>query len=293
VTVVELAGHLMNMQLDAGASAMLRRDLERQGIACLVGRSAARIEPDRVVLDDGSQVECERVVVAAGVRAETTLARAAGLECERGIVVDDELRTSAPGVWSVGECAQHRGIVYGLWAPLAEQARVAGACIAGDPAAFHGAVQATTLKVSGVDVYAGGGSAGAAPPGHDEIVLSDTRRGIYRRLVLDGDRLTGGVLVGDASGARQLTELLRSGDEVPFELLEGAGAAAKPLSDDPAATVCSCNAVTVGEVQTAIRRGGLHTVAQVGVVTRATTGCGGCTADVQQLLRIAQSSATA
>jgi NAD(P)H-nitrite reductase large subunit len=169
---------------------------------------------------------------------------------------------------------------------------VAGALIAGDPGAFHGMVQATTLKVSGVDVYAGGGSAAVAAPGHDEIVLSDTRRGIYRRLVLDGDRLVGGVLVGDASAARQLSELLRSGDEVPFELLEGGGVAAKPLSEDPGATVCSCNGVTVGDVQSAIRRSGLQTVAQVGVVTRATTGCGGCTADVEQLLGAARATVT-
>ena len=163
VTVVELAGHLMNMQLDAGAAAILRRDLERQGIACLHraqrGADRARSRRARRRLRD----RCSRVIVAAGVRAETTLARAAGMQCARGIVVDDELRTSAPSVWAVGECAEHRGTVYGLWAPLAEQARVAGARIAGDPGAFHGAVQATTLKVSGVDVYAGGGSAGAAP----------------------------------------------------------------------------------------------------------------------------------
>ena len=284
VTVVELAGHLMNLQLDAGAATILRRDLERQGIACSLNRSATRIEADRVVLDDGSELRCTRVVVAAGVRAETTLARTAGLRCERGIVVDDELRANAPGVWAVGECAEHRGIVYGLWAPLAEQARVAGAHIAGDPGAFHGAVQATTLKVSGVDVYAGGGSGGAAPAGHDEIVLSDTRRGIYRRLVLDGNRLTGGVLVGDASAARKLSELLRTGSDVPADLLEPGGAPAEPIAADPTATICSCNGVTVGEVQAAIRRDGLKTVAQVGARTRASTGCGGCTADVQELL---------
>lgn len=291
VTVVELAGHLMNMQLDAGAATMLRRDLERQGIACMLGRSAARITPTGVVLDDDSFLKCSRVVIAAGVRAETTIAREAGLQCRRGIVVDDELRTSAPGVWAVGECAEHRGIVYGLWAPLAEQARVAGARIAGDPGVFHGAVQATTLKVSGVDVYAGGGSAGAAPPGHDEIVLSDTRRGIYRRLVLDGDRLVGGVLIGDTSAARQLSDLLRSGDDVPHALLDAGSKAAKPLADDPAATVCSCNAVTVGEVQAAILRDGLTTVAQVGLRTRATTGCGGCSGDVLSLLSAANTAA--
>ena len=199
------------------------------------------------------------------------------------MLVDDNLRASAPGVWAVGECAEHRGTVYGLWAPLAEQARVAGARIAGDPAAFHGTTVATTLKVGGVDVYAGGASAGVAPDGCDEIVVSDTRRGVYSRLVLDGDRLAGAALVGDARAARHLSELLRSGAEMPSDLL-APGTALAAVAADPAATLCSCNAVTVGEVQVAIRRDGLRTVAQVGLRTRATTGCGGCAADVQQLL---------
>ena len=286
VTVVELAPQLMGQQLDAGAAAMLQRTLTEQGIACRLGRSAARIEAARVVLDDGEELPATRVVVAAGVRPEVSLARAAGLPVERGIVVDDALRAGAPSVWAIGECAEHRGIVYGLWSPLAEQARVAGAGVAGDPAAFHGAVTATTLKVSGVDVYAGGDSAAPAPGGHDEFVQSDTRSGIYRRLVLDGERLTGAALVGDVSAARQLSELLRTGDPVPAELLTSGGAITSPvaLAADPSATLCSCNAVTVGEVQTAIRRDGLSTIAQVGLRTRATTGCGGCSADVQSLL---------
>ena len=284
VTVVEVADRLMGQQLDAGAAATLRRALEAQGMTFVLGRSAARIERDRVVLDDGSELAATRVVVAAGVRAETSLARAAGIACNRGIVVDDALRTSAPSVWAVGECAEHRGTVYGLWAPLAEQARVAGAGVAGDPGAFHGAVQVTTLKVSGVDVYAGGASAAVIGDGRDEIVHSDTRRGVYSRLVLDGDRLVGSSLVGDASGARRMSELLRSGDDVPADLLAGGAASAAPIDLDPAITLCSCNDVTVGEVQAAIRRDGLSTVAQVGRQTRATTGCGSCTTDVQALL---------
>ncbi|HVF78864.1 MAG TPA: molybdopterin-dependent oxidoreductase [Solirubrobacteraceae bacterium] len=288
VTVVELAPQLMGQQLDAGAAAMLQRTLTQQGIACRLGRSAARIEADRVVLDDGEELRATRVVVAAGVHPEVTLARAAGLAVKRGIVVDDTLCTSAASVWSVGECAEHDGVVYGLWSPLAEQSRVAGAGIAGDPATFHGAVQATTLKVSGVDVYAGGASAGAAPAGHDEFVLSDTRSGIYRRLVLEGERLTGAALVGDVSAARELSELLRTGDAVPPAMLESGAARPNPeaLAADPAAMLCSCNAVTVGDAQSVIRRDGLSTVAQVGRRTRATTGCGGCTADVESLLEL-------
>jgi ferredoxin-nitrate reductase len=285
VTIVELGDQLMGQQLDAGAAAMLQRTLQSQGIACRLGRSAARIESDRVLLDDGDELPATRVIVAAGVRAETALARTAGIEVRRGIVVDDELRTSAPSVWSVGECAEHRGIVYGLWSPLAEQARVAGAGVAGDPGVFHGAVQATTLKVSGVDVYAGGESAAQLPEGHDEIVMSDTRRGIFRRLVLDGDRLTGAALVGDVGAARRLTELLRTGEAVPSDMLDSrSGPSAESLAADPAATLCSCNAVSVGDVLTAIRRDGLSTVAQVGTRTRATTGCGGCTSDIEALL---------
>ena len=291
VTVVELAPQLMGQQLDAGAAAMLERTLSRQRIDCRLGRSAARIEADRVVLEDGEELPATRVVVAAGVRPEVSLAQAAGLPVRRGVVVDDTMRAGAAGVWAVGECAEHGGVVYGLWSPLAEQARVAGAGVAGDPAVFHGAVQATTLKISGVDVYAGGASAAAAAEGHDEIVTSDTRSGTYRRLVLDGERLTGAALVGDVSGARKLSELLRSGEPVPSHLLApgaaGAAAAAQ-LSADPAAVLCSCNAVTVGDVQAAIRRDGLRTVAQVGRRTRAATGCGGCTADVQTLLAAAQ-----
>ena len=267
---------------------MLQRALTQQGIACRLGRNAARIEADRVVLDDGEELPATRVVVAAGVRPEVSLARTAGLAVRRGIVVDDTLRTDAPSVWAVGECAEHDGVVYGLWSPLAEQARVAGAGVAGDPAAFYGAVQATTLKVSGVDVYAGGASAGSAPAGHDEVVLSDTRSGIYRRLVLDGERLTGAALVGDVGAARELSALLRTGEPVPAELLASGGAGASPeaLAADPAATLCSCNGVSVGDAQKAIRRDGLSTVAQVGLRTRATTGCGGCSADVQSLLEL-------
>ncbi len=284
VTVVELAGHLMSQQLDAGAAAILLRALQAQRMTCVLGRSVARIERDRVVLDDGGEIEAARVVVAAGVRAETSLARAAGLECGRGVIVDDALRASAPAVWAVGECAEHRGVVYGLWSPLSEQARVAGAGVAGDPAAFHGAVAATTLKVSGIDVYAGGGSAGAPAAGHDEIVVSDTRRLVYSRLLVDGDRLRGAALVGDVSAARGLTDLLGTGAPVPANLLTPGSESVSMAAADPAATLCSCNVVTVGEVQAAISRDGLRTVAQVGRRTRATTGCGGCTADVQALL---------
>ena len=286
----------MGQQLDAGRRGDARSARwPRRSIGCRLGRSAIGIEADRVVLDDGEELPASRVVVAAGVRAETSLARAAGLPVARGIVVDDTLRAGAPGVWAVGECAEHRGVVYGLWAPLAEQARVAGARVAGDPAAFHGAVPADDAEglrrrrlrgrrlrrrrrpTATTSRRAQRHAARDLPPARAR------RRAAHRR----------GARRRRRRGARTLSELLRSGDPVPESML-GAGPAqpdAAQLAADPAATLCTCNAVSVGDVQAAIRRGGLRTVAQVGARTRATTGCGGCTADVQSLLAAAAVSA--
>jgi ferredoxin-nitrate reductase len=290
VTVVELADRLMAAQLDGGAGTLLRREVARLGLPALLGRSVAGIDPRSVTLDDGTELLADLVVVAAGIRPETALARAAGIECARGIIVDDELRTSVPNVFAVGECAEHRGTVYGLWAPLAEQARVAAAVVAGDPAAFHGATPATTLKVAGVDVFAGGRS--DAREGEDELVVSDTRRGIYRKLVLDGDRLTGAVLVGDTALARSLSELLRSGRAVPQELLDPLTPAARSSGPpaDPGATICSCNGVSRGAIDRAIVAGGLTTLEQVANATRASTGCGSCAIEVRAILAAHRSS---
>jgi len=283
VTVVELADRLMPQQLDGGAAALLRRQLEKLGLRFELGRSASAIEREAVTLDDGRVLPASLVVVAAGVRPETSLARAAGIECERAILVDDELRTSAPSVWAVGECAEHRGVVYGLWAPLAEQARAAGAAIAGDPAAFLGATPATTLKVAGVEVFAGGAQSSGAE--EDELTLSDTRRGVYRKLVLSGERVVGSTLIGDVTGAREFSVLLRDGGPAPAELLDlghsPAPRAAAPL--DEQAIVCSCNEVTGREILAAIRAG-LTTLPLIANTTRAMTGCGSCTADVRALL---------
>jgi ferredoxin-nitrate reductase len=282
VTVVELAERPMPQQLDRGAGAMLERALLGLGLQTRLGRSVAGIAADHVVLDDGETLEASLVVVATGVRPETTLARTAGIECRRGIVVDDQLRTSAPGVWAVGECAEHRGTVYGLWAPLADQARVAGADVVGDPAAFHGATPATTLKVAGVDLFAGG--AAAPDAAHDEILFADTRRRRYRKLVLDGDRLASATLLGDVAEAKTLSGLLRTGDPVPASMLTPMGAPGQAADDSPSAIVCSCNSVTRGQLIAAIRDGGFSTLSGLGRATRAGTGCGSCTADLEAML---------
>jgi NAD(P)H-nitrite reductase large subunit len=286
VGVVEAAPHLMPQQLDPAAGAMLARALERLGIESSCGTGAARCGPDGVELRDGRLVEAELTVVAAGVRPETSLAREAGLEVERGIVVDDQMRTSAPGVWAVGECAEHRGTVYGLWAPAAAQARVAGATLSGDPAAFHREVPATNLKVAGVDLFAGGGECERG----EELVWIDGRHGVYRRLVLDGERLAAATLLGDVSGARELSALLRSGDPVPERLLAPPGAAAEPPAPEPGDLVCSCNAVSRGEIEAAARARGSGSAAEIGRDTRAGTGCGSCIGEIEAILRERDSS---
>ena len=289
VTVVEAAGRLMPQQLDSGGAALLGRALDRLGLYAITGARVEAIDPTAVLLEDGERLPADVVVVAAGVRPETRLARSAGIECGRGILVDDSLRTSAPAVLAVGECAEHRGTVYGLWAPLAEQARAAGATACGDPAAFHGTATATTLKVAGVDVFAGG----AQSAGEDEVELlwSDGRRGNYRKLVLAGERLAGAVLVGDTAGGRELSALLRSGEPVPDALLAPPGAGdGEEREPDPAEILCSCNAVTSGEVAAAIGAGGLTTTAEVARATRASTGCGSCTGDVERALAAADAA---
>ncbi len=297
VTVVHLADRLMEQQLDAPAATLLQRALRDLGIRV---RTGARTETltgtgrvDGVALADGEHLPADMVVIAAGIRPEVDLARTAGLEVGRGVLVDDELRTSAAGVRAVGECAEHRGTVYGLWAPLLEQSRSLGASLAGQPAAFHGAALATTLKVAGIDLFCCGRVTAAERD--EEVLALDTRRGRYRRLLVDDTgRLAGGILLGDLRDARALRALLDDGDEVPAELLDGfadgpAGGYGDPseAAADPTVNICSCQGVTRGEIVSTVRDRRLTTVEQVAEHTRASTGCGGCRVDVEALLRAA------
>jgi ferredoxin-nitrate reductase len=288
VTVVERADRLMPQQLDAGAAALLRRAIEQRGVSLRLGCSVAAIEPEQLTLDDGELLSADLVVMAAGVVPAIELARRSGLRCARGVLVDDELRTSAPDVWAVGECAEHRGSVYALWAPLAEQARIAGAVVVGEPGAFAGAATATTLKVGGIELFAGG--VVDAGDGIDEVVMSDTRSGRYRRLLLDGDRLVGAILLGDCAGAPRLQTLLRTGEPIRAEAVNGlltsgaAGPSGRAGKPDPEEIVCSCNGVTRGTLCGAIAQGGLTSVAALGEATRAGTGCGSCKGELQALI---------
>ncbi len=293
-TVVHLADRLMEQQLDGPAASLLERALRDLQIKVLTSARTEAIagsgRVERVVLADGQELPADLVVVAAGIQPDVVLARTAGLEVDRGVLVDDELRTSAAGVRAVGECVEHRGTVYGLWSPLQEQARVLGASLAGQPTAFHGAAPATTLKVAGIELFCCGRVAAAERD--DEVLALDTRHRRYRRLlVADDGRLAGAILLGDLRDARALRELLRGGDEVPAPLLAGFADAPEGGYDDPtvadgdpAVNICSCQGVTRGEIVHAIRDRALDTVEQVAEQTRASTGCGGCRPDITALL---------
>jgi nitrite reductase [NAD(P)H] large subunit len=212
VTLVHLMDRLMERQLDAPAAELLKSLVERKGIEILLNANTARIHGEArveaVELVDGRRIEAEAVIFAAGIRPNVALAKEAGISVNRGIVVDDQLQTGADGVYAIGECAEHRGICYGLVEPAYEQARVLARHLAGDDACYCGSIVATNLKVSGVSVFSAGDFIGA--DGTESIVLSDINHGRYKKLVIADGRLTGAVLIGDVGDALWYLELIRS-----------------------------------------------------------------------------------
>jgi nitrite reductase (NADH) large subunit len=217
VSVVHLMDRLMERQLDLHAAGMLKRVLERKGIAVHLAASTAALRGvarvEGVELSDGRVLDADLVVVAVGIRANTALAQTAGLEVNRGIVVDDALQTSRAGIQAIGECAEHRGVCYGLVEPAYEQARVLARRLAGDTAAtYPGSVLATNLKVSGVDVFSAGDFIGAR--GTETILLSDPGLDTYKKLVIADGRLVGAVLYGDTEDGLWYLDLIRSGTSI-------------------------------------------------------------------------------
>jgi nitrite reductase (NADH) large subunit len=216
VTLVHLMDRLMERQLDAPAAALLKSLVEAKGIEILLNANTGRIVGENrvegVELDDGRRIDADAVIFAAGIRPNTALAREAGIAVNRGIIVDDRLQTGASGIFALGECAEHRGICYGLVEPAYEQARVLAQHLAGRTAAYQGSVVATNLKVSGVSVFSAGDFMGSEAS--ESIVLSDVKRGTYKKLVIADGRLTGAVLVGDVGDALWYLELIRGRETV-------------------------------------------------------------------------------
>jgi nitrite reductase (NADH) large subunit len=211
VTLIHLMDRLMERQLDAPAAELLKSLVERKGVEVLLNANTARIHGetcvDAIELSDGRRIDADAVIFAAGIRPNVALAKDGGISVNRGIVVDDVLQTGAPGIFALGECAEHRGICYGLVEPAYEQAHVLARHLAGRGAAYEGSVVATNLKVSGVSVFSAGDFMGAE--GTEAIVLNDARGGTYKKLVISGGRLTGAVLVGDVGDALWYLELIR------------------------------------------------------------------------------------
>jgi nitrite reductase (NADH) large subunit len=212
VTLIHLMDRLMERQLDAPAAELLKSLVERKGIKILLNANTARLAGETrvegVELTDGRRIDADAVIFAAGIRPNIALAKDAGIPVNRGIVVDDHLQTGAPDIFALGECAEHRGVCYGLVEPAYEQARALAQHLAGGKAAYGGSIVATNLKVSGVSVFSAGDFMGT--DGSEAIVLSDLRRGTYKKLVLSDGRLTGAVLVGDTGDALWYLELIRN-----------------------------------------------------------------------------------
>ncbi len=246
-------------------------------------------------LEDGRTLPADLVVMAVGIRPHTALAKEAGLEVKRGIVVDDHLRTSDASIYAVGECVEHRGQCYGLVAPLYEMAKHARG--RRSPASrcrgYAGSAISTKLKVTGIDLF----SAGDFSEGdeNDEIVLRDPARGVYKRVVLRDNRIVGAVLYGDTADGSWYFDLLKKGADIARDArhadlrpgLSGrrrarSEAAVAALSDD--AEICGCNGVCKGVITRAIAAKGLTTLDDVRAQTKASASCGQCTSKVEALL---------
>jgi nitrite reductase (NADH) large subunit len=216
VTLVHLMDRLMERQLDAPAAALLKSLVEAKGIEILLNANTTRIigenRVEGVELSEGRRIAANAVIFAAGIRPNVVLAREAGIAVNRGIIVDDRLQTGASDIFALGECAEHRRICYGLVEPAYEQARILAQHLAGRTAAYQGSVVATNLKVSGVSVFSAGDFLGGEQS--ESIVLSDVKRGTYKKLVIADGRLNGAVLVGDVADALWYLELIRAGGAV-------------------------------------------------------------------------------
>jgi nitrite reductase (NADH) large subunit len=290
--VVELAPRLMPLQVDDGGGALLREMITELGVTVRLGTSVREIVPDGTrllaTLADGTELDLDVVVFAAGVRPRDELARAAGLAvgARGGVVVDDGCRTSDPAIYAIGECACAGGRVYGLVAPGYAMAEVTADRLTGGAASFTRADTSTKLKLLGVDV-ASFGDALATADGALEVTVNDPVARSYAKLVVSGDATTllGGVLVGDATRYGALRPLVGRplpGDPVTMIAPAGPGIAAGGLPGD--AQVCSCQGVTKDTICAAIRDCSLTEVAGIKAATGAGTVCGSCVPTLKTLL---------
>jgi nitrite reductase (NADH) large subunit len=300
VTVLHLMPTLMERQLDPAAGFLLERAFEDLGVKVITKANTHEIlgkdgKVDAVVLDDGTKLHCEMVVMAVGIRPSAELAKTSGIETNRGILVSDDMRTSDPDVFALGECVEHRDQCYGLVAPLYEMAEVIADNLLEGTSEYKGSVTATKLKVTGIDLY----SAGDFAEGDDreEIVLRDASGGIYKRLVIKDNKIIGAVLYGDTADGPWFFDLLKKGtdiSEMRETLIFGQSyqggepldplAAVAALPDD--AEICGCNGVCKSKITGKITELGLTTLDDVRAHTKASSSCGTCTGLVEQLMTL-------
>jgi nitrite reductase (NADH) large subunit len=300
VTVVHLGETLLERQLDADAAGLLQASLEQRGLRFLLARQTAELVDNgagrvaAVRFTDGTETAADLVVMAVGIRPNTALAESCGLYVNRGVCVTDTLQTYDPRIYAVGECVSHRGIAYGLVAPLFEQAKVAANHLAlHGIGRYEGSVTSTKLKVTGIDVFSAGDFVGGEQT--EMITLSDPVGGVYKKLVVKGDRLVGACLYGDTADGAWYFRLIREGkpiDQIRDQLMLGEQALgdtghsgesrAAAMPDDM--EVCGCNGVCKGTIVKAIRDKGLFTVDEVKKHTKASSSCGSCAGLVEQIL---------
>jgi nitrite reductase (NADH) large subunit len=301
-TVIHVAPWLMERQLDKTAADLLKNALENRGLkfklaanttALLSNETGSRV--GAIQFSDGEVLPTDLVVMAVGIRPNSALAEKAGLACNRGITVSDSLQTSDPNIYSVGECANHRGIAYGLVAPLFEQAKVCAAHLAGqgDGQAYTGSVTSTKLKVTGIDLFSAGDFIGEA--GTELITLSDPIGGVYKKLVIKDNKLVGACLYGDTVDGSWYFSLLREERDIADlrdSLMFGESHLGdtghqgqnKAASMPDEAEVCGCNGISKGSIVKAIKEKGLFTLDDVRKCTKASGSCGSCTGLVEQIL---------
>ena len=301
VTVVHLAGWLMERQLDPVAAGLLQKNLEDRGLTFMLETATEALLPNadgsrvaRVRFKDGQEIDADLVVMAAGIKPNTALAESARIHCARGIVVNDTMQTFDPLVYAVGECVNHRGTVYGLVAPLFEQAKVCANHLAEyGIGRYSGSVTSTKLKVTGVDLFSAGDFMGG--DACEEITLSDPLGGVYRKLVVRDDKLVGACIYGDTADGTWYFKLLReqkSIADIRDTLIfgetnigdaghEGHNKAAAMADTDE---VCGCNGVSKGRIVRAIKEEGIFTLDEVRKCTKASGSCGSCTGLVEQIL---------
>ena len=298
VVVIHIMGHLMERQLDPAAGYLLQKSLESREmkIHCK-GATKAILGTDRVeavLLEDGTVYDADIVCMAVGIRPEVRLATDAPLDIGRGITVNDQMQTSDPAIWAVGECIEHNQQLFGLVAPLYDQARVLAQSLLGEVAAFRPVQTATKLKVTGCDLFSAGDFADG--PGREDIVFRDPARGIYKRLVIEGDQLIGAVMYGDTADGNWFFGLIKDATNITpmrntliFGPAYQGGAPSDPLAAVAAlpreAEICGCNGVCKGKIVDAIN-GGATTLDMVRSLTKASGSCGTCTGLVEQVLAV-------